>query len=215
MPFSEGIKQKVRYLSRNCCVICKKFFLPCEVHHIIKESEGGPNTLDNAVLLCRNHHEEFGHETIHIGYIKKEREKWYTHCKKYMIDGDKINKRFEKIESTVKTLEEKEKTSNIDTTRDTLLRGIDTLISDLQNAKEMLKKKKVTPADISTASLYLSGQSVDADTLGTYGISSIDKEVKSSATYSPYSGFAECPICGGLFDPKKEVCPYCRQAYEK
>jgi hypothetical protein len=210
MPFSEKIKEEVRHRSRNCCVICKKFFRPCEVHHIIPEAQSNDNTLENAVLLCRNHHDEFGHKTEFINYIKKEREKWYNYCEKYMPDGDKINERFEKIEKTVGVLEEKQKIPNIDETRDTLIKGIDTLISDLQIAKKLLEKKDVTPTDISTASLYLSGQSVDADSLGSYGLSSIDPEVKSSGTYSPYAPkITLCPNCGEVYSDNPIICPKC------
>lgn len=209
MPFPEKIKEEVKYRSRNCCVICKKFFRPCEVHHILPESENGSNTLDNAVLLCRNHHDEFGHKPKFVDYIIKERKNWYEYCDRYMHDVKIINERFEKIEKTVSDLG-KQKPTTIDVTKDMLVKGIDTLINDLQNAKKILKKKEVTPSDISIASLYLSGQSVDADSLGSYGLSSVDENVKSSATFSDPETLVECIKCEKYYNIEEGVCPYCR-----
>ena len=211
MPFSEKIKEEVRYRSRNCCVICKKFFRPCEVHHILPEALGGPNTIENAVLLCRNHHAEFGHNSEFVDYITKEREKWYEYCERYMPNGDKINQRFEKMEAHIKSLEE-QKTPSIEITKETLTTGIDTLIGNLQDIKKSLEKKEITLADISTASLYMSGQAVSTDYLGTYGLSSVNADVESSPTYSnPPS----CPHCGYIFYIAiTSRCPNCGEHIE-
>lgn len=57
MPFKDDIKKRVLlWCDRHCC-LCKK---PCginiEVHHIIPESEGGSNKIDNAIPLCYDCH---------------------------------------------------------------------------------------------------------------------------------------------------------------
>jgi len=208
MPFSEKIKKEVREKSRHCCVFCKKFFLSTEVHHIIPEAYGGPDTIENAVLLCRNHHTQFGHNPHFIEYIQQERDKWYIHCDKYMADSDKMNKQIEEMDERIKSLEEEQKTPSIEITKEMLTNGIDTLIKNLQNIKKSLDKKEITPTDISTASLYMSGQAVNADYLGSYGISSISADVESAPTYS---GPSKCPVCGTAFhDTIPDLCPTCR-----
>lgn len=208
MPFSDLIKKEVRERSRHCCVFCKKFFLPTEVHHIKPEAPGGPNTIENAVLLCRNHHSQFGHNPDFIDYIIKERDNWYSHCEKYMADSDIINKEIEDMAKRIKTLEGEQKTPNITMTKETLINGIDTLISNLQDIKKSLDKEKVTPTDISSASLNMSGQAVNADYLGSYGISSVNAEVVSSPSYTKTP---RCPTCNSdLYEPIPEICPICR-----
>jgi hypothetical protein len=74
----------------------------------------------------------------------------------------------------------------------------------------MLTKTKVTPTDISIVSLYLSGQSIDADALGSYGISSVDGEIKSSPTFSNQ----KCQICGHLIPDDSAECPYCKYGFK-
>ncbi len=56
MPFPEPIKDEAKRKARYCCVWCKQMMIPIEVHHIIREADDGPNTLDNAVALCPTHH---------------------------------------------------------------------------------------------------------------------------------------------------------------
>ncbi|MCI8466686.1 MAG: HNH endonuclease [Bacilli bacterium] len=55
MAFKESLKEIVRKKSDGRCVICCKPFV--EIHHIIPQSENGPDTIDNAVALCAYCHE--------------------------------------------------------------------------------------------------------------------------------------------------------------
>lgn len=51
--------------ARHCCV-CHRFKgVKVEVHHIIQESKGGPNTFDNAIALCFDCHADAGHYNPH------------------------------------------------------------------------------------------------------------------------------------------------------
>lgn len=59
MAFSEKIKEEARKLSDGQCVMCKRE-IALEIHHIIPQEEGGPDTLDNAAPLCANCHEIYG-----------------------------------------------------------------------------------------------------------------------------------------------------------
>lgn len=47
--------------ARHCCVCHRYKGLKIEVHHIVQEADGGPNTLDNAIVLCADCHTDAGH----------------------------------------------------------------------------------------------------------------------------------------------------------
>jgi 5-methylcytosine-specific restriction endonuclease McrA len=59
MPFSPSTKVEALVKSRRCCCVCRDFAgLYTNVHHIIPEAQGGPDTLDNAIVLCLRCHGE-------------------------------------------------------------------------------------------------------------------------------------------------------------
>lgn len=76
MAFSEKVKLQVRRKSNFRCCICEMLF-GGEVHHIIPESQGGPDTLDNAVLLCPNCHDSYGGNPEKRKQIKQKRDHWW------------------------------------------------------------------------------------------------------------------------------------------
>jgi hypothetical protein len=76
MAFSEKVKLEARRKSNFRCCICEKLFSG-EVHHIIPESEGGPDILDNAVLLCPNCHDSYGGNPEKRKQIKQKRDHWW------------------------------------------------------------------------------------------------------------------------------------------
>lgn len=54
----------------DACMACGWAAAPCDSHHIVARSAGGPNTLENAVVLCPNchrlaHYGHFSSETLH------------------------------------------------------------------------------------------------------------------------------------------------------
>jgi HNH endonuclease len=62
MPFSSAIRNEVLVDSARHCAVCRRYKnVGVEVHHIQPESEGGPNTYDNAVCLCFDCHTAAGH----------------------------------------------------------------------------------------------------------------------------------------------------------
>jgi len=92
MPFSKSIKEEALLNSRRCCCICHKFVgVYTNVHHIIQEASGGPNTLKNAVVLCLRCHGEVGHynpkHPIGNKYSKEElrkhRDRWWIYCEEH------------------------------------------------------------------------------------------------------------------------------------
>lgn len=76
--------------SRRSCCLCHVYAgLYVNVHHIVPAAEGGPNTLDNAVVLCLKCHGEVGHyNPMHpIGRkfthseVRRLRDAWWEWCK--------------------------------------------------------------------------------------------------------------------------------------
>lgn len=80
MPFIESLKKEVREKSNYRCCICEQIQIDIEVHHIIPESDGGPDTLDNAAPLCPNCHSNFGNDQLKRSRIKEKRDWWYNRC---------------------------------------------------------------------------------------------------------------------------------------
>ena len=56
MPFTERIKKEARRLADGKCGSCEQGGSPLEVHHIIPQKDGGPDTLENAIALCPSCH---------------------------------------------------------------------------------------------------------------------------------------------------------------
>lgn len=62
MPFSRSVREESLVKSHRYCCVCHKFAgRDVNVHHIIQESDGGPNTLENSIALCFRCHSEAGH----------------------------------------------------------------------------------------------------------------------------------------------------------
>jgi hypothetical protein len=91
MPFSSKVKQEALVKSRRRCCICHVFAgLYSAVHHILHESDKGPNTIDNAIVLCQRCHGEGGHynprHPIGNKYsrdeLRKHRDLWWDACER-------------------------------------------------------------------------------------------------------------------------------------
>ena len=55
--------------------MCQEPFV--DVHHIVPQAEGGPDTDDNAAPLCRNCHRRYGDNQRHRALIREYRDNWY------------------------------------------------------------------------------------------------------------------------------------------
>ena len=86
MPFSASIREKARKKAHYRCVICHEPFV--DVHHIKRESEGGPNTLENAAALCSGCHDTYGNNPDKRKQIKGMRDLWYDLCKSRYAQSD-------------------------------------------------------------------------------------------------------------------------------
>ncbi len=89
MPFSPTIRQEALTRSKRHCCVCQEFAgRSTQVHHIKPEVEGGPDELDNAIVLCLRCHAEAGHynsqHPIGNKYTPKElrqhRDEWWNWC---------------------------------------------------------------------------------------------------------------------------------------
>jgi len=56
------------------CAICGWDTTPCDVAHIIDRKDGGPDSLENVVMLCPNHHRAFDMKLIPVETIRLARE---------------------------------------------------------------------------------------------------------------------------------------------
>ena len=91
MGFSENIKNRVLVESaRHCCVCHRYRGLKIEVHHIVRESEGGDDTYDNAIALCFDCHTDAGHYNpnhprgtkFSTSELRKAKEEWIATVKR-------------------------------------------------------------------------------------------------------------------------------------
>jgi len=80
MPFAETLKKEVREKSNFRCCICEQIQIDIEVHHIVPESDYGPDTFDNAAPLCPNCHSNLGNDPLKRNRIKEKRDLWYNRC---------------------------------------------------------------------------------------------------------------------------------------
>jgi hypothetical protein len=94
MPFPKSVREEALLKSRRCCCVCHEFAgRYVNVHHIIPEAEGGPSTLENAIVLCLRCHGEAGHynprHPIGNKYspseLRRHRDEWWQYCTKNII----------------------------------------------------------------------------------------------------------------------------------
>jgi hypothetical protein len=78
MAFSEQLKLAVKRRAHFQCCLCHALYV--EIHHIIPQSEGGPDTEDNAAPLCPSCHETYGANPEKRKFIKEVRAFWYELC---------------------------------------------------------------------------------------------------------------------------------------
>jgi hypothetical protein len=99
------------------CCICRAAYV--EVHHIIPESEGGPDTEDNAAPLCPTCHEMWGANPTKRNFIREARDAWYEFVEAHR-----------KPENTALLEQINQKLSNVVTKEDlgALIQGLPALI---------------------------------------------------------------------------------------
>jgi len=84
MAFSEPIRLAVKRKADFTCCWCRDRRNKVEIHHIIPQTEGGPNDEDNAAPLCGSCHDLFGGNPELRKEIRLRRDQWYEICSKVL-----------------------------------------------------------------------------------------------------------------------------------
>lgn len=76
-PFSEKLKNDVRNKAFHRCSICQRLGT-IQIHHIIPQSEGGPDDEKNTTPLCTNCHKIYGLNPLKRQFLLDKRNEWYN-----------------------------------------------------------------------------------------------------------------------------------------
>jgi hypothetical protein len=91
MSFPPKVKEEALVNSLRRCCICHVFAgRDAAVHHIIPESEDGPDTIENAIVLCSKCHGQAGHynpkhpsgNKYSRSELTKHRDLWWDWCER-------------------------------------------------------------------------------------------------------------------------------------
>lgn len=94
MGFSRKVKEiALSSSARHCCVCHRYKGIKMEVHHLVPESEGGSNLINNAIPLCFDCHSDAGHYNnnhpkgtkFSINELTRARNQWYYIVKENSI----------------------------------------------------------------------------------------------------------------------------------
>jgi hypothetical protein len=104
MPFTEHLKLTVKKRAHFRCCICQAFDV--EVHHIVPQAEGGPNTEDNAAPLCPSHHETYGANPQKRKLLREARDFWYEICEKRFASSSDYSETIANLIRVVESMQE-------------------------------------------------------------------------------------------------------------
>lgn len=79
MGFPESITREIKRQAHFQCCLCKA--IGVEIHHIVSQAEGGPDTLENGAPLCPSCHETYGANPTKRKFIREARDLWYEICR--------------------------------------------------------------------------------------------------------------------------------------
>jgi hypothetical protein len=97
MPFSEPSKVTLRKRAHFCCCLCHE--LGVEIHHIVPQSEDGPDSEENAAPLCPSCHEKYGGNPEKRKFIREARDFWYEICEtRYAFSAKQLEDIAEKLQ---------------------------------------------------------------------------------------------------------------------
>src|SRR5438874_11625095 len=100
MAFPENIKLDAKKRAHYQCVICRQPIF-VQVHHIIPESENGPDTLENAAPLCTFCHDTYGGNPDKRKWIRETRDFWWEFCEKKDLNPAlvELNKKVDAVQA--------------------------------------------------------------------------------------------------------------------
>ena len=183
MPFTERVKKEVKMKAAFRCCRCQH--IGVDVHHIIPESEGGPNDISNAAPLCPSCHDKFGDNPLKRKEITQMRDWWYKTC--------------ERMYSNQTFKDSSEDISQINEKLSDILQGQ----SDISDLKPMLKdltNKSIDDITLGTATSVVS-DFVNASTTPSKSFfeENDDETVRCpncGYTFRRVRGYNFCPKCG-------------------
>jgi HNH endonuclease len=78
MAFTEATKLEAKQRAHFSCVVCHQPLV--EVHHIVPQSDGGSDEIENAAALCAGCHDLLGGNPDKRKQIRQMRDFWYDLC---------------------------------------------------------------------------------------------------------------------------------------
>jgi HNH endonuclease len=95
MPFPPEVREQALVAAARHCCVCQRYKgVKVEVHHIVPESSGGTNDLDNAIVLCFDCHADAGHYNprhprgtkFSPAELRRARDRWHTIVQRNAIE---------------------------------------------------------------------------------------------------------------------------------
>lgn len=187
MPFLESVKGKARKLAHYRCVVCHEPFV--DVHHIIPESQGGANDLDNAAALCSRCHDYFGNNPDKRKQIRGQRDLWHELCANVYNEED--IRVFEKLNSLYNEMiamrsEQREYRSILDEIKATLSGTLSSTASVIDKAESF--------DDIVTTAGYVTGSRLGENVYANVYCR------KCNTRIGLLVGTDKCPQCGAQIE---------------
>lgn len=65
--FTNELKKEVRQMQNNRCAYCGQGTKRLQIHHIVPQSRGGSDKMENAIGLCNECHEHFDDLALNEG----------------------------------------------------------------------------------------------------------------------------------------------------
>ena len=181
MAFSENLKLTVRKMAAFRCCRCHE--IGVDIHHIIPQAEGGPDTIDNSAPLCQNCHDRFGANPEKRKEIRQMRDWWYEVVKEKYTDQD--SEKLAKINEIVLRIQQTQEGHG--TELQNLRKELSENLEELRNAQPAISPKNVQ---------QITGTYISATKLGK-GV---------------YANFhcGNCNYSSALLISDSDVCPHCK-----
>ncbi len=176
MPFTDKTRWEVKRRAHFKCCWCQQLKGSLDAHHIIPESEGGTNDIDNAAPLCKECHDTYGSNPSKRTEIRKRRDFWYEKCETILKHEsiEQLEETFKIIQKTY--VEYEERLENVENNVKTLQQKNNywfdinqKLISELSDASDE-KKSKIFQQIASTSNIIASGTATIAEVSGNVNV---------------------------------------------
>ena len=191
MPFDDKIKIEAMKKAAFSCCVCRKSSVSIEVHHIIPQSQGGDDSIENAAPLCPNCHSDYGNNVDKRKRIKQMRDCWYDTVEK-MYSGNNVSPEdIGKIHGLLQYVYLKQ---------DSIINRQSKHDSDLEKLKVMLSKfsnKTIDKMTVESSDIIMTGvintavdstQSIRIEDPWDVTCSRCRRQINISANYCPYCG---------------------------